>query len=144
MWRRKWTNDKWNGHLRRFYVGGGNGQDFLETRNTQSHVHVTTTGEMESVECHLCWRFADRLSGQHTDGFPGCHSGRHRFTVYQTRQVFASHVDVGLFGEAVHQWGQIFVENIHIVAWAELWIDRIWISTLFLIITRKMKKKNQC
>ena len=96
------TYDQWNGHLRCFDVGRGDSEDLLETRNTQSDVHVTTTGEMESVECHLRRRFTNRLSGQHTNGFARRHSSQHRFAVNQTRQFFASHIDAGLFGEFIH------------------------------------------
>ena len=46
-------------------------ENFPQPRNTESDVHFTSSGEVESVEGHLGRRFADGLGGKNADGFAG-------------------------------------------------------------------------
>jgi len=62
-----------DGHKRRLDVRGSSHQDFLQARDTKSHVSTTVTCQMERVQCHLRRRLSDRLSCDSADIFARVH-----------------------------------------------------------------------
>ena len=94
--------------------GGGDGSasrhdNFSQTRNTQRDVHGTVASQMECVQCHLCGRLTDGLTGDDSHRLARIHEGAHVLHPEQHLQTAAVHLSRAVFAVSL---GTILVQGL--------------------------------
>jgi hypothetical protein len=97
------------------FIAGGH-QKFSQTGDTQSQVNTSVSSQVESVEGHLCRRFADGLSSCTSDSFSRFY---HASLVLQSKDILKGLPQFHFFQSLIC----FFRDSSQVVGWSELFLN---------------------